>query len=203
MTNKSQSSPSSGGVHNLREDHDLQAKFASLVRKVKVLEHKKSDQVKSIQEIACIICSSNDYFTQDCLTLPTLRKCLYDQANVINTFSKQNPYSQTYNPGWRNHPNFSWRNNNNSQSLPPQNFENAQPFVPYVPPPWKNLEDTMHSFIRKQHAINNQNAQTFSNLKDIFAKIAYALTIQEKKENFKLNHNQILRFKMHPWTKLS
>ena len=24
-----------------------------------------------------------------------------------------NPYSNTYNPGWRNHPNFSWSNNNN------------------------------------------------------------------------------------------
>ena len=33
LTNKPQSSPSSGGIHNLREDHDLQEKFASLVSK--------------------------------------------------------------------------------------------------------------------------------------------------------------------------
>ncbi|XP_024046520.1 uncharacterized protein LOC112100886 [Citrus clementina] len=151
LTNKQQSSPSSGGIHNLREDHDLQAKFASLVRK--------------------------------CPTLPALKECLNDQANVINTFNKPNPYSQTYNPGWKNHPNFSWRNNNNAQSSqapPPQNFQNPQPYAPYVPPPWKNLEDTMHSFIRKQDVINNQNAQTFSDLKDTLAKIASALTIQEK-----------------------
>ena len=32
LTNKPQPSPSSGGIYNLREDHDLQAKFASLVR---------------------------------------------------------------------------------------------------------------------------------------------------------------------------
>ena len=38
----------------------------------------------------------------------------------------------------------------------------------------------MHSFIRKQYTINNQNVQNFSNLKDILTKIAYALTIQEK-----------------------
>ncbi|KAH9704470.1 hypothetical protein KPL70_011475 [Citrus sinensis] len=183
LTNKQQSSPSSGGIHNLREDHDLQAKFASLVRKVEALEHKKSDQVKSVQEIACNICNSNDHFTQECPTLPALKECLNDQANVINTFNKPNPYSQTYNPGWRNHPNFSWRNNNNAQSSqapPPQNFQNPQPYAPYVPPPWKNLEDTMHSFIRKQDVINNQNAQTFSDLKDTLAKIASALTIQEK-----------------------
>ena len=108
---------------------------------------------------------------------------MHDQANVINTFNKPNPYSQTYNPGWRNHPNFNWRNNNNAQSSqapPPQNFQNTQPYVPYVPPPWKNLEDTMHSLIRKQDAINNQNAETFSDLKDTLAKIASELTIQEK-----------------------
>ena len=40
----------------------------------------------------------------------------------------------------------------------------------------------MHSFIRKQGTINNQNAQTFSNLKDTFGKIASALTIQEKRK---------------------
>ena len=54
-----------------------------------------------------------------------LKECRNDQANAINTLNKPNPYSQTYNPGWRNHPNFSWRNNNNaqfSQAPPPQNF---------------------------------------------------------------------------------
>ncbi|KAK9190382.1 hypothetical protein WN943_018987 [Citrus x changshan-huyou] len=40
----------------------------------------------------------------------------------------------------------------------------------------------MHSFIRKQDAINNQNAQTFSDLKDTLVKIAYALIIQEKRK---------------------
>ena len=37
-SSKPQSSPSDGGMHNLREDHDFQAKFASLAGKVEVLE---------------------------------------------------------------------------------------------------------------------------------------------------------------------
>jgi hypothetical protein len=41
-------------MYNLREDHDLQAKFLSLVRKVKGLElKKKGGQLKFIQEIMC------------------------------------------------------------------------------------------------------------------------------------------------------
>jgi len=34
-------------MFNLREDHDLQAKFASIARKVEVPELKKSGQLKS------------------------------------------------------------------------------------------------------------------------------------------------------------
>ena len=48
LTKKQQSSPYSGGIHNLKEDNDLQAKFASLVKKVEGLENKKSDQVKPV-----------------------------------------------------------------------------------------------------------------------------------------------------------
>ena len=73
MTNKPQLSPSSGGIYNLKEDNNLQAKFASLVRNVEALENKKSDQVKSVQEIACDVCSSDNHFTQDYHTLPLFK----------------------------------------------------------------------------------------------------------------------------------
>jgi hypothetical protein len=45
---KTQPHTSSGGMYNLREDYDLQAKFASLARKVEALELKKSGQLKYI-----------------------------------------------------------------------------------------------------------------------------------------------------------
>ena len=44
---KTQPHTSSGGMYNLREDHDLQAKFASLARKVEALECKTSGQLKN------------------------------------------------------------------------------------------------------------------------------------------------------------
>ena len=37
----------------------------------------------------------------------------------------QGPYSNTYNPGWHNHPNFSWRNDNNA--LKPPGFQKQGP----------------------------------------------------------------------------
>jgi hypothetical protein len=51
-----------------------------------------------------------------------------EQANYVsqnNYPPKNNPYSNTYNAGWRNHPNLSWSNNPNVQNPQGQkrNFE--------------------------------------------------------------------------------
>ena len=40
-----------------------------------------------------------------------------EEVNAMNNFNprpRNDPYSNTYNPGWRNHPNFSWSNNQNT-----------------------------------------------------------------------------------------
>ena len=56
--------PSGRGIFNLREDHDLSAKYASLARKVEALEIKKTEHVKTIQEVECHICNSNEHYTK-------------------------------------------------------------------------------------------------------------------------------------------
>jgi hypothetical protein len=146
---KTQPHTSSGGMYNLREDHDLQAKFASLARKVEALELKKSGKLKSVQDIVCQICETNEHATNDCLTLPSFKECLHEQAHALNSFQRpnHNPYSQTYNPGWRNHPNFSWKSGNNNSQTSHHNFQNSHGYAPpYAPPPRRNLEEhCMHS----------------------------------------------------------
>jgi hypothetical protein len=67
-------------MYNLREDYDLQAKFASLARKVEALELKRSGQLKSVQEIVCQIYETNEHSTNDCPTLPSFKECLHEQA---------------------------------------------------------------------------------------------------------------------------
>jgi len=92
---------SSGGMYNLREDHDLQTKVASLAKKVEVIELKKSGQLKYFQDIVCQIFETNEHSTNDCPTLPSFRECLHGQAHALNSLQRpnHNPYSQTYNPG--------------------------------------------------------------------------------------------------------
>jgi hypothetical protein len=186
---KTQPHTFSGGMYNLREDHDLQANFAFLARKVEAFEFKKSGQLKYVQDIVCQIYEMNEHSTNDCPTLPSFKECLHEQANALNNFQRlnHNPYSQTYNLGWRNHLNFSWKsgNNNAPTSQPPfqahHNFQNSQGYAPpYIPPPRRNLEETLHAFIEKQKTINTQHAQNMADLKDTLAKFTFVLSFQEK-----------------------
>ena len=117
-SSKIQPHTSNGGMYNLREDHDLQSN-TSLARKVKALELKRSGQLKYVQDIVCQICETNEHSTNDCPSLPSFKECLHEQAHALNSFqmSNHNPHSQTYNPGWRNHPNFSWKRDRKSTRL--------------------------------------------------------------------------------------
>ncbi|MED6202225.1 hypothetical protein PIB30_103178 [Stylosanthes scabra] len=60
---------------------------------------------------------------------------------------QNDPYSNTYNPGWRNHPNFSWGGNQGQRS---NNNRQQQPFQqppPPVPPQQKPSSSTPPSSI--------------------------------------------------------
>jgi hypothetical protein len=94
---KTQPHTSSGGMYNLTEDHDLQAKFASLARKVEALEFKKNGQIKSVQDllarmsrtsnlvfnqIECIICDKLDLMRN---VVPTNENKRIQRAWRVNT----------------------------------------------------------------------------------------------------------------------
>ena len=65
-------------MYNLREDHDLQAKFVSLTRKSRHLNLKKNGQLKFVQDIICQICEVSEHSTNDCLTFPSFKVCLHE-----------------------------------------------------------------------------------------------------------------------------
>ncbi|KAM2205547.1 hypothetical protein ACFX1S_025030 [Malus domestica] len=60
---------------------------------------------------ACGVCSMNGHLTDKCAQL--IENGGWESANAVG-FGSQNqprndPFSNTYNPGWRDHPNFKWR----------------------------------------------------------------------------------------------
>uniref|UniRef100_A0A2N9HUD7 Retrovirus-related Pol polyprotein from transposon TNT 1-94-like beta-barrel domain-containing protein n=1 Tax=Fagus sylvatica TaxID=28930 RepID=A0A2N9HUD7_FAGSY len=96
------STTSSGGRHHLREEDDLNARIASLARKVESMELRKVNEITPVQkEEVCGICEIMGHATHECPTIPAFKEVLHDQANAMNTYKKpfQSPYSETYNPG--------------------------------------------------------------------------------------------------------
>ena len=111
---------SKGGMYVLNGDVDMQAKVASLARRLEELEVKGVHDVKAVHEastqpLQCSICQSLEHRVEECPTIPVVREMFCEQANALGFYKQPNnaPYSQTYNPGWRSHPNFSWRSNKN------------------------------------------------------------------------------------------
>ncbi|KAA3460475.1 Retrotransposon gag protein [Gossypium australe] len=97
-----------------------------------------STQMETMNKNIDSLCSSQAHPVMQCDAGGTVANPDYppyqpeaenEQMNYIgNNFrSNNNPYSNTYNPDWRNHPNFSWGgqgNQGNQRQQPPQNFQN-------------------------------------------------------------------------------
>ncbi|RVW34153.1 Retrovirus-related Pol polyprotein from transposon 17.6 [Vitis vinifera] len=109
------------GVYTLPEGLDVQAKLATVMRRLDDLETKGVQEVQIVNDGVtqlCLICKSTEHSVQSCPTLPAVQDMFTEQANALGTYkqySSNSPYSNTYNPGWRNHPNLSWRGGNNGQ----------------------------------------------------------------------------------------
>ncbi|XP_062107883.1 uncharacterized protein LOC133818823 [Humulus lupulus] len=87
-----------------------------------------------------------------------------EQAQAIGIFPRQsnnNPYSNSFNQGWRNHPNFSWKNDQQGQSSNQQQSNQQQPqgfFQPRFRPQQQPQPPTHHQ--QQQNFGGNSNAQS-------------------------------------------
>ncbi|RVX23466.1 hypothetical protein CK203_000885 [Vitis vinifera] len=84
------------------------------MRRLDDLEAKGVQEVQIVNERVtqlCLICKSTEHGVQSCPTLLIVQDMFLEQTNALGTYkqySSNSPYSNTYNPGWRNHPNLSW-----------------------------------------------------------------------------------------------
>ena len=67
----------------------------------------------------CFVCGGVDHLAQECPTFAEMRGMYEEQCNALGMYMKPvAPFSDTYNPGWRNHPNFSWKFENQPFAQP-------------------------------------------------------------------------------------
>jgi hypothetical protein len=100
--------PKTRGMYEVKENAELREEVKELKRKFATLVlNKPVNEAETYQADVCGLCASPMHFTQNCPTLSTENPI--EEVNAFNEYRKSTggPFSETYNPGWRNHPNFS------------------------------------------------------------------------------------------------
>jgi len=96
------------------------------------LDQLNVNSVNSSAPSPCEICGSIEHISLNC----QVRSLFFQDPNEVNyvpNFNSKptnNPYSNTYNSGWKNHLNLSYRSNPNTVNMPPMNAR--------APPVFKN-----------------------------------------------------------------
>jgi hypothetical protein len=109
---KSARNPKKGGIHELKGNTELNLKMNAIVKRLDALNvGQPINAVNTFPVESCSICASPMHQAQSCPSMTVFSKM--EQVNDFNDFQKQTsgPYSEAYNPGWRNHLNFSWKQN--------------------------------------------------------------------------------------------
>ncbi|CAN6677849.1 unnamed protein product [Malus baccata var. baccata] len=142
-------------VHEVSSTSDIQSQVANLSSIVSQM----AEGMKIQGPMVCGVCSIQGHASEKC---PQLNENGgWESVNAIG-FQSQNqprndPYSNTYNPGWRDHPNFKWRE-------------------PQPPQPQKGFRQQPPGFYTKPYAPTQAHPQSAPNTS------AKAITLRSGKE---------------------
>ncbi|KAL5558871.1 hypothetical protein UlMin_035082 [Ulmus minor] len=154
--------------------HDLDA-FNKLAAQVALLNNNfKSLNVASVLNVSCENCAEN-HSNVECQFVGQAQENSPDQVNYVANNQRQfNLNSNYYNPGWRNHPNFSWSNNQNVQK-PPSGFQ-AQEKKPTMEEAFTQFMTRTNAFIDDTQANFRNQGASIRNLEHEVGEISKLLT---------------------------
>ncbi|KAL5545312.1 hypothetical protein UlMin_009096 [Ulmus minor] len=164
------------GVHEVSEITSLTAQIASLVNTLNNQQATHHQSVNSVQGTgeSCVLCNGTHRF-ESCPSNPE-SVCYVGNMNRNN-----NPFSNTYNPGWRQHPNFSWSNQGVGQG------SNPAPQRPQFPPGFQqqqkpqtsefpsSMESLLKEYMARNDAVIQSQAASLRNLENQVGQLANEL----------------------------
>ncbi|XP_073121849.1 uncharacterized protein [Henckelia pumila] len=177
-TNRSDPAPRRNNEVNVSS---LEQQFIELTSLVRQMAIGNGQNLK-----VCGICAAMGHATDMC---PTLQEKSVEQVNATRGFPgppqrKYDPYSNTHNPGWRDHPNLRYGNPPMNQPAPHVQSNNQsyrppyppQPQRPQIPTPVRQLATAINK-LEAQHS-SILSSQTIPNPKEN----ANAITLRNGKE---------------------
>jgi len=106
-------------MHSIKSSIAVEKKITQLMRRLELLEAKEPNSVNQVNptqviNLGCTYCHALTHLFKECPVYQA-QQIFSENMNAAYAGPNYNPYSKTYNLGWRNHPNFLW-----SQSGPEQ-----------------------------------------------------------------------------------
>ncbi|XP_070019640.1 uncharacterized protein [Nicotiana sylvestris] len=146
------------GLLELDEVSAMRADIAKLANQMTRMTMQQPQTMQHVQQmnICCELCGDN-HMSDMCPTNP--ESIYYVGQQNRGPPNQQAQYGNSYNPNWRNHPNFSWGGNqqNQNQHRPQGNFNQPQ-----RPP--QQMEESTNDLLKKLLIDNQQLRTDFRNL---------------------------------------
>nr|GLL21212.1 uncharacterized protein LOC109178859 [Ipomoea trifida] len=120
-------------VHEISTQSELTTQVAELTKQINLLMTRDNSNREH-----CAYCNTYGHNSSVCMNAESSQPS-YEEANYMGSNTgrqppRNDPFSHTYNPGWRNHPNFSWRDQGNARPMGPPGFQHQQ-YRPFQQPP--------------------------------------------------------------------
>ncbi|XP_073064091.1 uncharacterized protein [Primulina eburnea] len=150
-----------------------------------LLEKLVAGQVQQVK--TCGVCAMVGHPTDMC---PSLQEETTQQANAIGGFPGQpqrryDPYSNSYNPGWRDHPNFSYKNQGGQQGYPQQNW-NKQHAPEQASSSGMSLDEIVKALAENTQKFQQETRASIQNLGTQITQIATSVSKLEAQNSGKL-----------------
>ncbi|XP_062104029.1 uncharacterized protein LOC133815176 [Humulus lupulus] len=169
------------GIHDVDAITSLAAQVSSISNMLKIMNigmnqsvgKPMGTQFGKMENISCVYCGEGHTF-DNCPSNPAV-VCYMENQN------RNDPYSNSYNPSWRQHPKFSWSNQGagpSNSSMPPRpNFPPGYP--PQAPQQQAmqsgSLENMLKEYIVKNEAMIQSQAASLRNLENQVGQLANEL----------------------------
>ncbi|CAN6562434.1 unnamed protein product [Malus baccata var. baccata] len=155
----------------------IEAKFDIILQQIA-----NSTEQQPPAATVCTICSMTTHNILGCPHKESYPELVEQHVNMMNSYQRprNDAYATHYNPGWRDHPNFKWGDNQNN-SKPFQHVQ--KPFVPSKP----SLEDQLSKLAATTQTFmegSNQRIQnveaSIKSLEQQFGQLAAQISDREK-----------------------
>ncbi|XP_071933992.1 uncharacterized protein [Coffea arabica] len=165
------------------ETSSIQQQISELTSFVRQLAVGSASHVK-----ACGVCTAVGHPTEMC---PMVQEETAEQVNMAGHApaprKPYDPYSSTYNPGWRDHPNLSYGGNRQSNFVPNRQQGHQQQYH-HRPPPLSNSSPSMEEMM-KQLLANQQ--KTDSDLQSMRNQLGQVQSLQNQMNQMAITINRL------------